>query len=325
MIIPIDDARPFVTVTGLPVQWQGGGVALLALSSSLVRLNPHGLMLKPRAWRFRKGIEGFNQWTGYPCLPSAHGLCTGGDGSIAFPSSQSPLISQSRDSTCGDANTLREIANTTRYDFSACDILDAGGDFVLSGDVLYSTFDTPLPTWAYWTVCVLAVFLVRCLSKYVLASLTKGDQPDPRLSILASGAATALVAFQGDFMYATEEDLIFYWFTVLYVCSYGALFLGSRALGLRDPPFYNLLAGVMQLSAVRLYCGAETPYNPPLLFVVAVRVFVKSRRGYDALRAVTLLLDSLMLGLGCTLGFSPEPQYLVALFAAAFAASDVLV
>jgi len=183
---------------------------------------------------------------------------------------------------------------------------------------------------------VLAVFLVRCLSKYVLASLTREsgkpvEYPDPLLSILACGVATVLVAMQGDFMYVTEEDLIFYWFTVLYICAYGALFLGARLAALvrnstgRDPPFYNLLAGVMQLAAVRLYCGAETPYNPPLVFIVATRVFVKSRRGCDALRAVTLLLDSLMLGLGCTWGFSPQPQYLVALFAAAFAASDVLV
>jgi hypothetical protein len=236
----------------------------------------------------------------------------------------------------GCSNSRGKVVTAERvYDVSACDVLDAGGDYVLAGDVLYSSFETSLPVWAYWTVCALAVFLVRCLSKYVLASLTKGsgkpvEHPDPLLSILACGAATALVAMQGDFMYATEEDLIFYWFTVLYICAYGALFLGARLAALvrgaeGDPPFYNLLAGVMQLAAVRLYCGAETPYNPPLLFVVATRVFVKSRRGCDPLRAVTLLLDSLMLGLGCTWGFSPQPQYLIALFAAAFAASDVLI
>lgn len=331
-ILPIDDARPFITVNGLPVQWQAGSAALLSLSSCLVRLSQHGVMLKPKAWRPR--LTG--PWLAQPCLPSALGLCAAPDGSVAFPSAQTPQVGEARDWVCGDANTQREVTNTTRYDASACDVLDAGGDYVLAGDVLYSSFGTALPVWAYWTVCALAVFLVRCLSKYVLASLTRASEkpveyPDPLLSVLACAAATALVAMQGDFMYATEEDLIFYWFVVLYICAYGALFLGARlanlarASALADPPFYNLLAGVMQLAAVRLYCGAETPYNPPLLFVVATRVFVKSRRGCDPLRAVTLLLDSLMLGLGCTWGFSPQPQYLIALFAAAFAASDVLI
>ena len=92
----------------------------------------------------------------------------------------------------------------------------------------------------------------------------------------------------------------------------------------KDPPFYNLLAGVLQLVACRLYCGAETPYNPPLLFIVATRAFVKSRRGADFLRCLTLLLDGVFLGLGCCLGFGPEPQYLIALFAAAMAGADVL-
>lgn len=336
-IFQIDDSRPFISVNGLPVQWQAGSAALATLSSSLVRINPHGLMFKPKSWKLRANLVSLSDaWTHQACLPSAHGLCTSLDGSIAFPSLQTPLVGERKGNVCGDANTLRAITNTSRYDSSACDVLDAGMDYVLAGDVLYSTRGSGLPLWAYWVVCVLAVFLVRCLSKYVLVSLTKDSDkpvayPDPLLSLLACCLTTILVAMQGDFMYVTEEDLIYYWFTVLYICSYGALFIGARLAALirsstgRDPPFYNLLAGVMQLVAVRLYCGAETPYNPPLFFIVAARVLVKSRRGCDALRGVTLLLDSLMLGLGCTLGFSPQYQYLIALFAAAFAASDVLV
>jgi hypothetical protein len=79
------------------------------------------------------------------------------------------------------------------------------------------------------------------------------------------------------------------------------------------------------LVASRLYCGAETPYNPPLIFIIAVRMAVKSRRGSDILRSLTLLLDAFMASLVCILGFSPDSRYLIALFTAACAASDSLV
>jgi hypothetical protein len=131
-------------------------------------------------------------------------------------------------------------------------------------------------------------------------------------------------------MYITYEDLIFYWFTVFYVCTYGCIFAGVRVYkslsqsAVHDPPFYNLLAGVLQLVSTRLYAGAETPYNPPLIFIIAVRTLVKSRRGAHFIRGVTLLLDACMLALMCILGFGPSHYYLVALFSAAATWGDFL-
>ena len=88
----------------------------------------------------------------------------------------------------------------------------------------------------------------------------------------------------------------------------------------------------MLLAASRLYCGPETPYNPPLIFIISVRMAVKSRRGSDnpdkcaeIPRTLTLLLDAFMVSLTCLLGFSPHSRYLIALFCAAMAASDALV
>ena len=141
---------------------------------------------------------------------------------------------------------------------------------------------------------------------------------------------------QGDYVYVTEEELLFHRFTLFYVAAYTLLFAGNRLVfsvypdihpnhTWKDPPFYNLLAGIMQLVASRLYCGAETPYNPPLIFIIAVRIAVKSRRGSDILRGLTLLLDAFMISLICILGFSPPSRYLIALFTAAGAAADVLV
>ena len=330
-IFQIDNSRPFISVNGLPVQWQTGSAAFMTLSSRLVRINQHGVSFKPKSWHTRAQLGAMPAWESQSCLQSAFGLCSTNN-SVMFPSTHTPIVSERLDWICGDATTLRAISNSSRYDVSSCDVLDADMDYVLSDDILYSTGSASMPDWVYWTVCVLVVYLVRCLSKYVLASLSKDKvYPSPWVSILVCCATTVLVTMQGDFMYATEEDLIYYWFVILYICTYCGIFIGAQWLSFagmekqRDPPFYNLLSGVLQLVAIRLYCGAETPYNPPILFIVASRVFVKSRRGCDALRSITLLLDSLMLGLGCTLGFSPQSQYLIALAAAAFVASDMLV
>jgi hypothetical protein len=323
-IYALDSARPFLTISGLPVQWHTGSAALWA-STSLTRINAHGVAFKP--WRPRAGLADLG-WLRAPCPASAYGLCDR-NGSVVFPSAQTPLVGQGGD--CG-GTTARGIVNTaSRYDPSACDVLDAGRDYVLAGGVLFVREGTALPLWAYWTVAALVVFLVRCLSKYVLASLqAKADYPNPALCIGVCAACAVLVCLPGDAAFVTREDRIFYWLCVAYIIAYGSLFVGTRALAhvqraaRQDPPFYNLLAGVLQLVACRLYSGAETPYNPPLLFIVATRAFVKSRRGADFLRSLTLLFDAVFLGLGCSLGFSPEPLYLIALFTAGFAGADVL-
>ena len=329
-IYPVDATRPFLSIDGLPVQWHTGSAAFLEASSSLTRINSHGVAFKPKAWRLRSGLTGLG-WTLTPCPASTYGLCESGV-SVAFPSAQTPLVGQGLDGRCSSTSTARGVVNTSRYDASACDVLDAGTDYVLAGGALFSHTGTALPVWAYWTVAVLVVFLVRCLSKYILASLqpAKPDYPNPLLCIAVCALCTALACWQGDSAFVTVEDRVFYWFCVAYIVAYGCLFAGTRLLAhvqraaRKDPPFYNLLAGVLQLVACRLYCGAETPYNPPLLFIVATRAFVKSRRGADFLRCLTLLLDGVFLGLGCCLGFGPEPQYLIALFAAAMAGADVL-
>jgi hypothetical protein len=326
-IYQIDDARPFITHNSLPVQWHTGSAPLMALMSSLVRINARGITYKPRAWHLRS-LPG---WEAMACAPSAFGLCETSNASVIFPSSQTPQVNEELDWRCGSTATAREVTTEDRYDVSACDVLDADVDYVWrDGTLLQATTD--LPVWIYWVVCLLIVYLVRCLSKYVLASLSKDKTyPEPVLCVAACVACLVLVVSQGDFVYVTEEELMFYHFTIFYIASYACLFLGSRALQLMgraqtsDPPFYNLLAGVMLLVATRLYCGAETPYNPPLIFIIATRLLVKSRRGADPLRAVTVLLDAVMLGLTCTLGFGPSHHYLVALGAAAGAASDVLV
>jgi hypothetical protein len=331
-IFQLEDSRPFLTHSSQPIQWHTGSAPWWVMSSSMVRINKRGVAFKPEWWHTRNALLTLPGWTNERCHPSAFGLCAKTQSSIVFPSIQTPLVNEELDWLCGSTATYRSVANVTRYDISACDVLDAKIDYVLADEVLFTSLSTDLPEWIYWTVCVLVVYLVRCLSKYVLSSLKKsGDGPNPVLCVSACILTCLLVVGQGDFIYATEEELLFHWFTIFYVAAYTLLFTGNRLTiwllrsAWKDPPFYNLLAGVLLLVASRLYCGAETPYNPPLIFIIAVRVAVKSRRGSDFLRSLTLLLDAFMLSLICILGFNQNSRYLIALFTAALAASDVLV
>ena len=328
-IYQFDDTRPSLSTGGQAIQWHSGAASQLIMSSLLVRLHPRGLMFRPQAWHLRD-LSGLD-WLPEACVPSPHGLCQGK--SVYFPSDQAPLVGQDRSDECQSASTGRIITNATRYDASACDVLDARQDYFFADSTIWRN-STELPDWIYWSVCILVVYLVRCLSRYVLASLDKTGKrphlPSPILCLSACAACTILIMSQGDGCFVTTEDLLFHQFNLIYILAYAALFVGARAARAarfsspRDPPFYNLLAGVLQLVASRLYVGAETPYNPPLVFVVAVRALVKSRRGVDWMRCATLILDAFMLSLMCTLGFAPDKRYLVALFAGAAVWVDFL-
>ncbi len=100
--------------------------------------------------------------------------------------------------------------------------------------------------------------------------LSLGHRPSAGRCVLACCACVGLVVWEGTRFYVTREELLLHYFTLSYVAAYACLFLAARASARMagpapstDPPFYNLLAGVMLCVAFRLYCGAETPYNPP--------------------------------------------------------------
>jgi len=333
-IFQIDNTRPFISVGGNAVQWHTGAASQWILSSSMVRIHPRGVFFKPKGWH-RRDLER-QGWRTVHCEQSAFGMCESTDGSIMFPSNQLPVINEDMDHICTSQNTARLITSNARYDVSSCDVLDAAMDFVFVNHIMH-TAHTALPTWIYWTVCVLVVFLVRCLSKYVLSSLVRSTEghsninDNPWACLAACAVCVVLILSQGDWIYVTNEDLFFNWFVVFYVGVYACLFMGTILfrqvwnIACNTPPFYNLLSGVLQLVACRLYAGAETPYNIPLIFIIATRCIVKSRRGCDFLRSVTLLLDACMLSLSCMLGFSPDSLYLVAVFAWAGAWADFLV
>jgi hypothetical protein len=319
MIFSIDEGMPYVLVNSLPVSWHTGQAAMYLATSSLARLNERGLVFKDRGWQFR-ALGG--EWRRMPCRLSPYGLCASGD-SVAFPSGQTPVVDELQDYVCASHDTNRAVTNSSRYDASSCDL--AVRDFVFAGDSLYVSTALRFPDWVYWTVCVLIVYLVRCLSKYILCALTKKDFPNEFLCVAACVLVTVLIVSQGDAVLVTTEDVLVYYFTLSYIVCYILLFASTRAIKNTTVPFYNLLCGVMQLTAIRIFGNTETAYTPPLDFIIMTRIFVKSRRGNDILRSITTLLDAFMLSLMAEYGFMPDPRYLAAAGAAAWAASDILV
>jgi len=253
------------------------------------------------------------------------------------------------DSRCKIRDVSRDfgriLTSDMIYEPSACDVLDAGYDFVFNGASLMYR-DATIQSWLYWTICILVIFLVRCLSKYILFSLNKqgrGDNgggtvstqnlPNSWVCVAVSVATIVLATYQGDSCFVTEEDLVFYWFTFAYTVFYALLFVSVRmgrylfrVESFHDPPFYNLLVGVFQLVACRFYFSALTPYTLPIVAVIAVRIFVKSRRRCgDMIRGITLLFDGFMLSLLCVFSFWEAKEYLVALVCVSMAWADYLV
>ncbi len=348
-IFSLDDSRPFLSYSNNIIMWESGGISARLSSSKLLRIHSRGVVFSPLDWKMRN-LKIHDSWRYQSnCVPSHEGLCKiWNDSVVYFPTKRQPYVNELMwDIRCKAINqksTMRILTTQNIYEPSACDVLDAGYDFVYSGgDIFYR--DSSIESWVYWAICILIIFLVRCLSKYILVSLSydsrgpsvKKDVPNSLICFIASIATIFLTIRDGDAMFVTEEDLTFYWFCFAYTIFYALIFLLSRitklypwfwpfSYSLKDPPFYNLLSGVLQLTACRFYFGVLTPYNPPIIAVLSIRALVKSRRKVpDMVCASTLLFDSFMISMLCVLGFYDSREFLVAIFCGVLAWTDYLV
>jgi hypothetical protein len=253
------------------------------------------------------------------------------------------------------------LTHESVYDLSACDVLDEGADVLYSaGSLCYR--QSGISPWVYWGLILGAILLVRGLARNVQAHRETSSMDSQRLPLAASAACILLVSHEGDGVYATEADYVFYVATMVYcLCYLGyhvffvvygrALAQAQRAQQAQQapqaqqaqraqqaqqapqaqsapvaapdqPPIFNLAAGVLQLTVSRLYTGAEAPYNPIILLILATRAITKLRQP-SASHALTGLLDASYIALLCELGFTPDPAYLSALFACASLVSQL--
>lgn len=342
-IFDLDADVPWLRSRGIEVRFDAGWDAFLVADSSCVRVTARGVQAKPSHWAPRALGD---RWASRECVPGyGGGLCDVASGGVAFPAraaGRPPLYNGSGGwggLGCSRASDGRVMDPDYAYDLSACDVLDGGGDVVLCGRTI-SFARTALPDWVYWALCLIAVFVVRSLSYLVVQRVAPPQQCSGEAAIPARSAwedaltVLACVAVlplslvpDGDAWFVTQEEALFFGVVCAYVGVYAALFV-VYALngGGDDPPIYNLIAATLQVIASRLYLGAETPYNPVIIWAVGTRALIKMRGKCrrSVVVGLSTLLDSLVLSLMCVLGFEYNPLYLVAIFALSLAVSDTL-
>jgi hypothetical protein len=342
----IDDAVPFVTSNGAGVGWNAGGDALTVAGGLCVRVNVRGVSVKPPGWAVRD-LSGAG-WDVVDCVPGGSSLCTTARGEV-FPVGTRPRFNAIRAWTgarCDRAWDGRVLDAAHGYDLSSCDVLDGGGDVVVCGRVA-AFRRTGLAPGVYWALCLLAVFVVRALS-YLIVRRVQGDAPPclmrEALTPACCAAIAGLVAIpDGDRVFVTEEERLLFWSMLAYTLLYLGLYAGQRfplwrlrwwrgdghdpstppKVDARDPPIYNLISGSLQLIALRLYGGADTPYNPVFLWAIATRALMKLREERAAWEDLTTLCDALVLSVLTALGAGYDLAYAVVVYALALTTAEL--
>lgn len=335
-VFDLQDSAPWLRSGNSEVLFDRGWDAFLVADSSCVRVGARGIQSKPSHWAPRALDQG--KWASRVCVPGAGGGLCETERGVAFPS-RDRVLAPSYDPasswgglSCSRASDGRVLSPGSRaYDLSACDVLDGGGDVVLCGRTL-SFARTALSDWCYWAVCFIAVYSVRSLSYLVAQRVETGSSRrqlwEDSLAVAACLAVLPLTLVpDGDAWFVTDEEVLFFSACCSYVGLYGLLFaVYAYEGGGPDPPVYNLIAATLQVIASRLYVGAETPYNPVVMWAIGTRGLVKLRSArITSLRVgLSALADSLLLSLMCALSFEHSPHYLVAVFALSLATSDAM-
>ena len=350
-LYPLDsDAYPYLSSRGHRIDWSRGEGALLLATSSAVRVHKRGVAaitgpLLASSLQFSAG------WQSLPCLgPLPDALCAlTGNGSRAFPFASPPRVADGlalatlqprplRDFHC--ASGLGGAGVTTGNDSvnepSLCTILDEDLDFVLADGRLHWNASSMLPDAVYWIICVLAVYIMRCFGQLLVNPGEDGFQPDVLypLSCAVTICLVQFYTFEAEFI--TEADWAMHYFFLAYSILYIIAWISSY-LRRKRPHNYNLVSGVLQLVASRLYVSAQTPYNAVLLFILATRVCQKTKElgdrvggsrarneGLVWLHRVLLFIDSIGLAFMCSLAYPYARPTLIPIFLSALCVADLL-
>jgi hypothetical protein len=338
-----DGNRPGLTSEGRRLAWWDGGPAFALASSGAVRLNFRGLFVYPASVVVRGELDAKPEalgWHRVACNVSAWALCSSEVGHVLPAGSprmperkEAVLVDGWNDLACAQSGG-KTLVSAGVYDISACDVLDEGLDLLYTPGVLYHRHTSMAP-WEYWVYVVLAVVLVRCLSYNVQSLWLPEGSAAVRTQWVPLGCSTALLALvlvDGDSIYVTQGDVLFFWCTVGYVGVYLVLHLGTRAAQNAagesyEQPVFNVIVGTLQLVGMRFYTAAETPYNTVLVGMLASRSWTKMllhRHSGGDNHAASLVLDSLYLSLGIELAFDGTREMLVGVLGVAFMAGQLL-
>ena len=286
-----DTARPGLSITegGQQIAWWEGGPAFALASAGAVRVNFRAVYTYPPHSLLRD--LNLSDWHGLPCNASAWALCATDVGqampsiSPRMPENSLAVVADGwKDLACSNS-AGKLLVSLGVYDISACDILDEGLDLVYSQGMLYHRHNT-LDIWEYWVLVALAIVLVRSLSHNIkrLWEPAAQDTTQQWPALLAALTALVIVLVDGDSLFITSADQVFYWSTAVYILVYLAIHATYRWLwkylpdwlalerqtGL-DYPVFNVIVATLQFIACRFYMAAETPYNLVLFTILACR------------------------------------------------------
>ena len=296
-----DEFRPRLHSQGKSLDWWDGGPAFVLASAGAVRLSFRALIVYPPTARLRD-LSSMG-WHGVPCNISGWALCSSSVGQVMPWRAPETTQDSARDIRVDGWTDLactksegKVLVSKGVYDISACDILDEGLDVVYysaSGTVFHR--HSSLPLWKYWTLVALSIALVRFLSHNIQLiwggdkSGHKQEVKDQIPALVCAFAVLVIILADGDSMYITEADQVFFWGTAGYILVYLLVHVWKyywrtaveeREDPLNTPtpelqpyerPVYNVIVATLQLVAMRFYTAAETPYNLILLGMLAAR------------------------------------------------------
>lgn len=266
---------------------------------------------------------------------------------------------------CSDGKG-KVLVSTAVYDISACDIIDEGVDLVYSNGILYHRH-TSLAVWRYWTCVALAIVVVRALSYNVqgLWIHTPADEGGDGMGsperkqwppLVCSLGILFLVLIDMDSVYISSADQVFFWCSVAYAVFYLLIHGGTRIAPTitawlwweeeeemanestpqhahsereYEQPVFNILVVTLQILAMRLYTGTDTPYNLMLIGMLACRAWTKLLTlripPIKARDGLSLAMDSMYLSMCIEIAYSGPRELVIVVTAVAFLAAQLLV
>jgi len=129
----------------------------------------------------------------------------------------------------------------------------------------------------YCLLVFLAIVLVRTLSYNIQRQWVYNEDSNHKNQwpvFLSTIIILILIILDGDSIYATDTDQFFFWGTITYTILYWLFHLCEWAYTYsQEQPVFNIIAGALQLIAIRIYCGVQTPYNDVVLCMIGTRAW----------------------------------------------------
>lgn len=315
LLYPLDDTQPALSSDNHQLRFYEGGPAFLLASNSLIRVNYRGIRVLQSATIISNILD--KGWSKTRCIISSTSLCTTQSLDNVFPFTSIRIGNTPTASHCTHS-TGKMLVPYPVYDISACDILDESMDVFYYDQHIYTRY-TPIPVYTYWFLIICCIFFVRSVSLNIMNKLDHSVVISQYQTVILIFAMLLVILVNGDAYYITEDDNLFYWLSISYICislSYRLYFVyiwWKNNYKYLEPRILNLCAVCIQLIFTRLYGSAETPYAIAIIGIISARIWEKEYNP-TFLNMITGLIDCMYISLLITMGYSYDIVYLFPVF-----------